>query len=797
MKRFLLALILTASTLAPAGATRLRQDAATVTTLRGRVTDKADGSPAAFATVALVRRDSTIAAAGTADNDGLYSLKAQAGNYVLAISLIGYKDFRADATLQNASEEINVALDVDKEMLAAARISEKVPLVEMKPDKIVMNVRESAFAQGSSGLDLMRKAPGVTIDKDGNVKLNGQAVDVWVDGRPSYLSGEALKGMLSGTSGDSIDKIELIANPSAKYDAAGQGGIINIKTRKNSAAGLNGTVSLEGGGFHFPAENLWSRSAELDANIGLRTAKTNTNLSLSGGLDSSPFRISMDNSTELPSGSFASKSTTLSMMDMKSRNLKLSHDWFIGERDIVGAIVSAPAYDYSMPTVKGEGESFLGGASLGKTVSESDSKYHAPRYSANLNYTHTFDEAKDSEITANLDWYRNVADNIYDEKTLDETGTTQLSSTAMDSRNCVDIWSAKADWQGLVFGKVMAEAGGKWASSTTWNSMNLVRSGSADVNNTFIYKENIGALYLSAASSVGQNFSWKAGLRGEFTSSLGDWNDSPRNWFDLFPSLSLSWSKPGKLMTALSYSRRISRPHYSQLDPTPNFIDSRSYSAGNKDLLPEYTDALTLTAAFGQYFSLGAGWNHTTNLHAQVPSFLGDGTEVLTWSNYGHRNLSYISANISYLPLTKWLSWTLSASGMLIDTRPAFTGYTCLSFVLPKDWKIEWDGYMSAGMVWGLFEIGPMGSSSVAVKKSVMDGKLTFNFKMDDLFDTMHQTIKINSDSGSSYLVQDIFMRKATLGVSWNFGKAQQSRRRNVGNLEEADRAGKSGNIGK
>lgn len=795
MKRFLLALLLAAAMAPFGGAAVLKQDGSAVV-IRGRITDKTDGSPAAFATVALVRRDSTIAAAGTADMEGAWSLKAPAGSYVLAVSLIGYKDYRSEVILGGGSEEKDIALEEDKEMLAAARVSEKVPLVEMKPDKIVMNVRESAFAQGSSAMDLMRKAPGVTIDKDGNVKLNGQAVDVWIDGRPSYLSGEALKGMLSGTSGETIDKIELIANPSARYDASGQGGIINIKTRKNGAAGLNGTAGIEGGGFRFQEEGLWSRYGEMNANIAFRTAKTNTSLGLSGGIDDSPFRISVDTDTELPSGKFSSNTSTLSMMNMQYRDLKLSHDWFIDGKNIVGAIVSAPAYNSTMPTLEGSGESFLNGVSLGKTISESESIYRGPRYSANLNYTHTFDEAKASEITANIDWYRNISENVYDEKTLDGSRTL-LSETGMDSRNRVDIWSAKADWQGLVFGKVMAEAGGKWAFSRTGNNMNLTRTGEPDTDNSFIYDENIGALYVSASSSIGQAVSWKAGLRGEFTSSLGDWNEKPRNWFDLFPSLSLSWAKPGKVMAALSYSRRISRPRYSQLDPTPNFIDSRNYTAGNKDLLPEYTDALSLTAGFGQHFSLSAAWNHTTNLHAQVPSFLADGTEILTWSNYGHRNLSYISANISYLPLTKWLSWTLSASGMLIDTRPAFNGYTCLSFVLPKDWKVEWDGFMSAGIVWGLFEIGPMGSSSVAVKKSVMDGKLTFNFKMDDIFNTMRQTIRINSEAGTTLMVQDIFMRKAVLGVSWNFGKAQQSRRRNVGNLEEAARAGKSGSIGK
>lgn len=118
----------------------------------------------------------------------------------------------------------------DTQMIAGATVTERVKLIEMKIDKLVMNVSQSAFAQGSNVLDLIRKAPGVTIDKDGNVTLNGKKVQVWIDGRPSYLDGKGLEALLRSTPGSSIDKFELMEHPSAKYDAEGQGGIINIKT---------------------------------------------------------------------------------------------------------------------------------------------------------------------------------------------------------------------------------------------------------------------------------------------------------------------------------------------------------------------------------------------------------------------------------------------------------------------------------------------------------------------------------------------------------------------------------------
>ncbi len=769
-------------------------------TIKGKVLDKSDGSPAAFATVALVKADSTIAAVGMADAEGLWSLQAESGSYTLAVSLMGYKDHRSEITLSKDASLPDILLETDREMLAAARVSEKIPLVEMKADKIVMNVRESAFAQGNDGYDLLRKAPGVTIDKDGNVKLNGKAVSVWIDGRPSHLSGDALKGLLKSTDGSSIDKIELIANPTAKYDAAGQGGIIDIKLKKNALAGLNGTLSAEGGWWPF-GEYGNALEGNVSANIGWRTKKTNTTLIIGGRTDRSPFLFGVDTDMATTAGAVTSKASTRYDSDFSSRQLKLAGDWFLDEKNTVGAIFTAPMHSFGMTTSKGDNlsETILGGTTVASTTEDGSELSKSPMYSGNLNFTHVFDAAKSSELTANLDWYRNGSTSSSSHESFDATTLSSLSKTVIGSDNVVNILSGKADWQGLAFGKVMMEAGAKWSSSRTDNAMSMSVTGEADKTNGFIYRESIGAAYASASGQFGK-FSGKIGLRGEYTRSLGDWDTQAREYFDLFPSVNLAWNPSEKYMMSLSYSRRIDRPHYSQLDPTPEYMDSKNIMQGNKDLLPEYDDSFSLTAGFGQHFSLSAGYDHTSGLQTQKPTFNTDGSQILTWENKGERNIFFLSGNISYLPVTKWLSWTLSATGMTIDGKPAFNGYTCLSFVLPKDWKVEWDAFGNSGMTWGYFEILPMGSSSIAVKKSFLEGKLTLNLKMDDIFDSMNGNIKVNTgDEGTSSLItQRWFGRRAGIGLSWNFGKAQQpSRRRNVGNLEEASRAGKSGSIGK
>ena len=194
------------------------------TTVSGRVIDQSNSQPMPFATVAVLNQDSTVLTGAVTDNKGEYAIGVKnQGEYILAVSFIGYETAYRKVTVGKSPVEMEaIVLSPDATMLQAVKVVERAPVVEQQMDKLVMNVAQSAFAQGSNAMDLLRKAPGVSVDKDGNVLLNGQAVAVWIDGRPSNLDGKSLEMLLRGTDGSNIEKIEIMANPSAKYDAEGQ-----------------------------------------------------------------------------------------------------------------------------------------------------------------------------------------------------------------------------------------------------------------------------------------------------------------------------------------------------------------------------------------------------------------------------------------------------------------------------------------------------------------------------------------------------------------------------------------------
>ena len=216
-------------------------------TLHGSVIDSR-GQAMPFVTISVLTQDSTLITGAITDEKGEYQIDLKGENgqetkgLLIQASYVGYK---------TAFGGPNFILKEETEQLKELEVKAKKPLIERQMDKLVVNVSASPLSAGSNGNDILRRAPGVRIDKDGNITVNGKAVEIWIDGKPSYLSGQQLKAMLDGTDGNTIEKIEIISNPSAKYDASGQGGIINIKTKRNMSKGLNGMLSAGYGGMYF------------------------------------------------------------------------------------------------------------------------------------------------------------------------------------------------------------------------------------------------------------------------------------------------------------------------------------------------------------------------------------------------------------------------------------------------------------------------------------------------------------------------------------------------------------------
>ena len=201
-------------------------------TIKGTVVNER-GEAMPFVTISVLAQDSSLLTGTITDDDGKYEIEISSPSWggrvgLIQASYVGY---------QTAFGGPDFVLREETERLKEVEVKAKKPLIERQMDKLVVNVSASPLSAGSNGNDILRRAPGVRIDKDGNITVNGKSVEIWVDGKPSYLSGQQLKAMLDGTDGNTIEKIEIISNPSAKYDASGQGGIINIKTKRTSSGG--------------------------------------------------------------------------------------------------------------------------------------------------------------------------------------------------------------------------------------------------------------------------------------------------------------------------------------------------------------------------------------------------------------------------------------------------------------------------------------------------------------------------------------------------------------------------------
>lgn len=785
--------------------------------IRGRVTDKAGGEPLEYVTVALRQTDSTLVAGVTTDGDGTFLLKSPEGKYTIEASMLGYRMYSSSVT---SPGEIEIGLEVESSEIAAARVNERMKLVEVKMDKLVVNVAQSSFAQGTNGYELLKKAPGITIDKDGNIKLNGKSVSIWIDGRPSYLDGESLVSMLKGTLGNTIEKFEIMEHPSSKYDAAGQGGIINIKTKRNFALGLNASLGVNAGGMYFgKGVDRFFFNEDSFINLSYRGKKTNTFLNLY----QNQYEIAgiKDNVTkqDVSGKSLETDAHSIHYLNGNYWHVKLGNDWYINDKDILGVIVSFPGQTGKNLSYPDSNVSVMSvdGERVETCTSNISNTNRQTQLTANLNYTHTFDASKASEITANLDWYRNTSPARNYQKNVstpeDDKENPQTVERRIVSDNIVNIYSAKADFQTLFWKTGMLEAGVKWAMSVTDHNNTREETGLESVNTAFLYTEHIAAAYVSAAKQFNQKWSAKIGLRGEYTNSLGDWTSegtsTRRSYFSLFPTAYVGFSPSQKANISLSYTRRISRPGYYSMNPAESYIDAHTINRGNPEIKPAFTHSVKISSAIFQYFSFSAGYDYTSDMINQIPSYTPDGDQIFTYGNCGINHNASLSANMSSFPVAKWFDWTVSLTGLYSrnilsgslfnNDGFSFFGYTCLTFNLPKDWKIDLDGYCTTPRHWGNFRISSNGVANFGLKKMLLDGKLTLSLNVEDLLRSSKQCLTIVGIEGvSSSIDQHYCVQSVKLGLTWNFGQGKaQTKYRKVGVLEESSRDGSGESFGK
>ncbi len=801
-------------------------------TIKGSVIDS-KGEPMPFVTISVLSQDSTLLTGAITDDDGKYAIDTDARTYIILASYVGY---------QTAFGGPDFVLREETERIAEVEVKAKKPLIERQMDKLVVNVSASPLAAGSNGNDILRRSPGVRIDKDGNITVNGKGVEIWIDGKPSYLSGQQLKAMLDGTDGNMIEKIEIISNPSSKYDASGQGGIINIKLKRNMSRGLNGMLSAAYGGMYFGDVNRWLSTEYASLNLNYRSAKTYTFGQLT--------QVYAQNDVDFETGRSITASDTKPAMknysnsgyniDFQYYMLKVGNDWYIDSVNTFGFILNVPYMNMKQEILPGRNYAYTSvGTDTTWTKTATSNKVTSPQHTANLNYTHTFSETLEREMTVNVDYnrYNNRQLNFQETQFPDR----QLGLD-INSHQVINIYSGKLDFQTKFWQTGMIECGVKYALSSTDNNMTTdsILNGTriSSTSSVFRYDEHVAAAYISVGKQFGEHWSVKLGLRGEYTFSNGNWLSADsvtrKSYFNPFPTAYVGYttSPLGKLQQPISvsasYTRRIKRPSYYMLNPFVAYVDAYSYQMGNTELTPEFNNDVELHFSWTQYLNVTFNFAHTQDMFSQKTTILPTGMGSIKWINFGTCTTHGANISLTELPIVPkyakaedgsktmqgaWLALTVNAGWLHFinksyerkaDGMPAYEnrnhyGYVggTLSSYLPKDWTLTLDGNWSSPMTTGYEKTGSTFFLSFGARKTIMKHGLILNLNVQDLARSL---VFSSEDMGqqkgySSWFKNTVRQQRVTLSLTWMFGQYQQHKNRKVGDLDELNRLGGGGGV--
>lgn len=793
--------------------------------ISGTVQD-ASGKPVAAATVLLLRaNDMKLIKTAVTNADGNYEFDRIAdGEYLVNISSAGYEKMQGDKfTLSNGSSKQLAALQLNPAVkgLSEVTLTSKKPFIETKIDKTVVNVDASPTNAGATALEVLEKSPGITVNNDGIISLRGKAgVIVMMDGKQTFLSPADLANLLKNLPASAIDQIEIMTNPSARYDASGNSGIINIKTKKGKAGGFNGSVMTGITTSFFEANNTFYVIPKSQNSINFNYRKNKINFF--GNYNPNIFRGRSQ--LNINRRIIDENKTVLGYRDVETQfkfgnnnhTLKLGLDYAPDKKNTYGIVVSGFAFSghptpQTITTTSDENYN-----PLSVMVSKTENRIRFKNLSANFNYRHQFDSAG-KELTADVDYI------VYD-NTSAMTLTTDFYNGGWQQTNDqlvlkgrlpsgIQIFSFKSDYVHPFKKGGRFEAGIKSSFVKNDNLVSYLRwDGTKWVDDTrsnhFIYDENINAVYANANRQFGK-WSLQGGLRLENTMAKGYQvnNDSSfkRNFTNLFPSAFVSYAADKNNQFTVSYSRRITRPNYQDLNPFIYFLDSLSYRKGNPFLLPQFTHNVELSHSFKNKLITTLNYNFTNDVISQLVKPDGD-LLFLTSENVAQfRNMGIsITAPV---PVTKWWTSNIFLNVFnnqykgIYENKPLDLSYTSYminitqTFTIKQGFTLEMSGFYRAKGVNQLNIDEPMYVINFGGQKQIMKGKGTVRLNLRDPFWIQRYKGRTEYDIVDSRVKNKWDNRQVTASFTYRFGKNGQgnNRRRNSASQDEQNRVGQGG----
>lgn len=792
--------------------------------ITGKVIDSED-KPLPFANISLhLKKDSSLIKATACDEMGSFTLELEPKSeqlYFLKVSMVFFQPLIQEiAPLSNAKTDIDlgiIRLETKQQVLNEVQVSGKKPFIERKSDRYVVNVESSILASGSSAFEVLQKAPGVTINYLDAITMKGKSgVLIMIDGKPTPMSGSDLGNYLKALPSNSLDRIEIITNPPAKYDAAGNAGIIDIKMKKDQRFGTNGNLSANYGQGVYPKTGVGLNLNHREKNFNIFG---NANYSYRQGLNKlNLYREFFENQSR--TGAYDQQNYLVFPFNFYLA--KLGSDFYLPNGKTVVGFVATGSLNRFKPN--GQNNSDVEDES-GQKVSSFSTSNHSkdvwPNYSINLNAKHSFDSAG-TELNIDLDYAR--FENNTEQNFLTKYFDVQHQPLAPDYylygdlKGKLKIRSLKMDFSKNLNHQGKLEAGIKSSMVDADNDLaffdksNPVPVYDSTKSNHFIYKENINAAYINLQQEW-QKFSLQAGFRVEQTIAKGNQlvngQSFDKNYVNLFPSLFINYAVSPQYNMGINVSRRLDRPNYEQLNPFKFFLDPSTYKEGNPYLNPQYSWNFEWNHNFNKNYNLSFTYSSTEDNITEVIGPVEGQNRITVQTNENltrFENYS-ISGSVHFDILKNWSSmlnvnsWIGKYKGEFANTHLS-DGNLVLelsstnSFKFENDWAGELNFSYQTPQVYGFMHLNTMWGLGLGIQKQVFQKKLSLKLSATDIFWT-------NLPSASIYY-RDYFerfdvkreTRVLSLSVNYKFGSTKISggRKRTSGAEEEKKRASAGGN---
>jgi hypothetical protein len=741
----------------------------------------------------FTQSDSSFVIGTISNKDGNFTFKSlKSGPYKVLVYMPGYKKESRTVLLEKGllASLAPIQLELDTRDLQDLIVLAKRPQTEMLADKTVVNIGSSALNSGGSAFSVMQNLPGVIMSNDGTAFLNGKSgARVMIDGRTSYMEGTELVNYLKSTPASALDKVELITNPSAKYDASGNSGIINIKTKHVKLMGFNGSLNTnyEQGKFGRTNNNLSLNHRNGKLNIygmyGFNCGHNMNDLQISREYYKSasvPYSAFIQDSYRKKAEGSHYFNAGIHYFASNNTIFELSANGYVASRNEHGTINSA------FYTIAEQKDSTL--------RSTSDNQNNTRNIRSSLSMTHKID-SMGKEISASIDYlhYSVQEDQLHDDLFTAQTGVSSVADSKGLKNGTIGMYSGRIDLSYPISDKLSFEAGAKSTivnidnSSAYENKSGSTWAADYGLSNQFIYNENINAVYISTKVSQ-QHFRLEAGIRLENTNLNGHLLGNAENkdtlfsksYINIFPTTTLSYSFTNKNTLNLIYGRRVDRPNYRDLNPFIYIFDPYTYEQGNTSLQPQFSNNFDLSYIIKSNYRVSLFYNNTQ--HAIVKSYIVKPggkrvyimpTNMATYNSYGVKmgvgNLSFFKfwqSSIN-MGITKndydWQQDGLTYNNELTTLMLHINNRISLG----KGWSGEVTGFYNGKMAFGYINIFPMWSISAGIQKKLWKNNATLSIYSNDIFNSSYT--KMNGLFNVSSASAEDKLDRCILGVSFSY----------------------------